>query len=246
MGSLSKLILMELKLFMREPITLIFTLIMPLMMFLVMCEVFGSEGASSAFRNVDAINYYAPAYVGVVIAGVGIIAIPVHLAAYRERGILRRMQASSMSFKELFTSQMVVGFMISLVCIAILLIPAVLLYDVTAPDSAVFVVLGSLLSVLCFISIGICLGFLLPSARAAQAVGMPMFLLMYVISGAAPPRDKMSSVMQNIGKCLPLWHGTTVVQDAWLGYGWNLKASLILAAFLVASAVITFVKIRRE
>ena len=231
---------------MREPITLIFTLIMPIMMFLVMCEVFGGEGPSHAFRGVDAIDYYAPAYVCVVMAAVGVIAIPVHLAGYRERGILRRMRASSLSFRDLFLAQLAVGLLISLVSIAILLIPAVLLYHVKAPDSIGLVVLGSLLTALCFTAIGIFLGFVLPSARAAQAVGLPMFLLMYVISGAAPPRDKMSDVMQWIAKCLPLWHGTSVVQDAWLGYGWNTLASLILGAFLVVSALITFIVIRRE
>jgi len=33
-------------------------------------------------------TYYVPAYIGLVIASMGLIGLPVHLAAYRERGVL--------------------------------------------------------------------------------------------------------------------------------------------------------------
>src|SRR5512135_3758660 len=97
MRGLLKLTLVELKLFLREPVTLVFTLILPLIMLIVMGEVFGRTADSSVYyRNVMAMDYYAPAYVGVVLAAIGLVAIPVHLAGYRERGVLKRFSASSL------------------------------------------------------------------------------------------------------------------------------------------------------
>jgi ABC-2 type transport system permease protein len=247
MKALGKLILVELKLFVREPIALVFTLIMPLIMFIVMGEVFGKAADVSAiYRGVNAMDYYTPAYIGVVIAAVGLIAIPVHLAGYREKGILRRLRASSLSVGNLFLSQLVVGLIITAVCMAVLIIPAVTLYHIAAPHNLALVIGGSVLAMLSFTCMGIMLGFILPSARAAQGVGMPLFFLMYVVSGSAPPREAMSSMMQNIGQALPLWHVTSVVQDAWLGYGWNVAASLILAGATLAAALITFLVFRKE
>jgi ABC-2 type transport system permease protein len=98
----------------------------------------------------------------------------------------------------------------------------------------------------CFIALGIFLGFILPSARAAQGVGVPLFFIMFMVSGAGPPRAAMSSVMQDVGRALPLWHVTSLVQDAWLGFGWNVTASLVLAGFLIMAAAITFLLFRRE
>jgi hypothetical protein len=56
----------------------------------------------------------------------------------------------------------------------------------------------------------------------------------------------MSSIMQNVGRVLPLWYVTSLVQDAWLGFGWNVIASLVLAGVIVLAAAVTFLKFRRE
>jgi ABC-2 type transport system permease protein len=247
MQALGKLILVELKLFIRDPITLVFTFVLPLIMFVVMGEVFGkSAGISEMYRGVNAMDYYTPAYVGVVIAAVGLIAIPVHLAGYREKGILRRLRASSLSVGSLFTAQLVVGLIITSVCMALLIVPAYFVYHIQAPHNLGLVIGGSLLSMLSFTALGICLGFILPSARAAQGVGLPVYFLMYMISGAAPPRGVMTAVMQHVGEATPLWYVTSVVQDAWLGYGWNVGASLIVAAVLAVAAGLTLFLTKRE
>ena len=89
MRTLAKLTWVELKLFTREPITVIFTFALPFMFLFVMGEVFGKTPADpQAFRGVGAMNYYTPAYIGLVMAAIGLISLPVHLAGYRERGVL--------------------------------------------------------------------------------------------------------------------------------------------------------------
>ncbi len=247
MRGLVKLTWLELKLFIREPITLVFTLGMPLIMFIVMGEVFGKAAGSDAiFRGVNAMDYYTPAYIGVVIAAVCIIAIPVHLAGYRERGILRRLRASSLSIRSLFAAQFMVSLIITVVCMAVLIVPAVVFYHIQTPHNIGLIILGSIVAMFAFTALGIFLGFVLPTTRAAQGVGMPLFFLMYVISGSAPPREVMSSVMQNVGQALPLWHVTSLVQDAWLGYGWNIIACIVLVGVMAAAAGITFLVFRRE
>ena len=78
MRALVKLTWVELKLFVREPVTLVFTLILPLIFLIVMGEVFGKNPSTdSAFRGVNAMDYYTPTYVGIVLAAVGLVAIPV-------------------------------------------------------------------------------------------------------------------------------------------------------------------------
>ena len=47
MRALGKLILVELKLFVREPVTLVFTLILPFLILIVMGEVFGRNAGIS-------------------------------------------------------------------------------------------------------------------------------------------------------------------------------------------------------
>ena len=90
------------KLFIREPITVIFTLALPIIFLFVMGGVFGNEpdvadNGTVVFRGVGPLDYYIPAYFGLVMMAIGTVALPVHLAGYRERGVLRRLRASSIS-----------------------------------------------------------------------------------------------------------------------------------------------------
>jgi ABC-2 type transport system permease protein len=241
MSSLTKLVWVELKLFVREPVTLVFSSILPLLILLVMGEIFGKYvDTDGMYRGVTAMDYYIPVYIGVVLAAVGTIAIPVHIANYRERGILRRFQASSLSVRSLFSAQLIVGVIITVASMILLIVAAVVFYHIRMPHNIGLIVLSSILAMFCFTAIGLFLGFILPSARAAQGVGVPLFFVMFMISGAGPPRAAMSAVMRDVGQALPLWHVTTLIQDAWLGFGWNTGASLILVGILILATAVTF------
>ena len=99
MSTLAKMIWVEIKLFVREPVTVFFVFALPLLMLFVLGEVFGNtpDPEGRVFRGVGPMDFYVPAYVGLVITSIGMLALPVHLAGYRERGVLRRFRASALS-----------------------------------------------------------------------------------------------------------------------------------------------------
>jgi ABC-2 type transport system permease protein len=41
------------------------------------------------------VNFYVPAYLGLVWASVGLLALPIHVVRYREDGVLRRLRVVS-------------------------------------------------------------------------------------------------------------------------------------------------------
>jgi ABC-2 type transport system permease protein len=73
MKTLAKLTWIEVKLFAREPIAVVFAFAFPLVVLLVLAGVFGSE-PSPDFGGVAGIDYYVPSYLAVVIASIGLIA----------------------------------------------------------------------------------------------------------------------------------------------------------------------------
>jgi len=93
--TLRKLSWLELNLFAREPVTVLFTLALPLLILYVLSGVFTDPAQPDEFRGVGGQNYCVPAYVGLVTASIGLIALPVHIAGCRERGVLRRFRASA-------------------------------------------------------------------------------------------------------------------------------------------------------
>jgi ABC-2 type transport system permease protein len=110
---LLKLTWVELKLFVREPITMVFTFALPLIFIFVLDEVFGNTPDQTVYRGVGATNYYTPAYIGLVIASIAVVGLPVHLTGYRERGVLRRLRASPIPLWTIFGSQVLVSLLLS-------------------------------------------------------------------------------------------------------------------------------------
>ena len=241
MRIIAKLTWVEIKLFVREPITMVFTFALPLIFLFVMGGVFGNtpdpEGA--IYRGVGAMDYYVPAYIGMVIASIGVVALPVHLTAYRERGVLRRFRASSVSVWSVFSSQVIVSFVVSLLGAILIIAAALPSYHTRLPESPGLVVAAFMLSVLCFSSVGVFLGAILPTTRAAQGLGLILFFVMMILSGAGPPREVMTEAMHWIADITPLRYVILILQDPWLGFGWNGEASLITSAFLAGTVLLS-------
>lgn len=241
MRTLAKMTWVELKLFVREPITVVFTMAFPLIVLFVLMEVFGNtpDPDGEVFRGVGPGEYYVPAYIGLVIGSIGLISLPVHLAGYREQGVLRRFRASSISLWSVFGAQVIVSLVIAVVGAVLLTVLGMLTKDVHLPRSIPLLAPAFLLTLLCFASIGIFLGAVIPTARAAQGVGLVLFFVMMIIGGAGPPREVLTSVLNDIGKALPLTHAVVLMQDAWLGFGWNVVTSGVVAGFMVVAALLS-------
>jgi ABC-2 type transport system permease protein len=239
--TLAKLTWVELKLFAREPITIVFTLAFPLMVLFVMGEVFGNtpdpEGTIS--RGVGPMEYYVPAYIGLVISSIGLISLPVHLAGYREQGVLRRLRASSVPIWSLFGSQAIVSLVIAISGSALLTGLAMLTKDIHLPRSIGLSIPAFLLSLACFAALGVFLGSVLPTVRAAQGAGLVLFFVMMLVGGAGPPPEVMTDVLNQVGEATPLKHVRLVLQDPWLGFGWNYVASLVVAGFTAGAALLS-------
>ncbi|APA98352.1 ABC transporter permease [Nocardia seriolae] len=231
MNAIRSLSRIEVKLFLREPISVVFTLALPPLVLYVLAEVFGNTpDPHGTFRGVGPITYYVPAYLGLVAASLGVIGVPVHLASYRERGVLRRFQAARVPVGALLISQLVVLLAGMIAGSALLLGLAQLLYHIRWPADWFGVVLAAGVGILAFTAIGVLLGVLMPTARAAQGIGILLWFLMQMLCGAGPPAEVLSPALRRIGSALPLHYLVLALQDPWLGKGINWTAMAILSA----------------
>jgi ABC-2 type transport system permease protein len=239
MRTLAKLTWVEMKLFSREPFTMAFTFALPIIVLFVMGGVFGNTVNPEVYRGVGAMDYYIPAYFGLVMTAIGIVALPVHLTTYRERGVLRRLRASSISVWSVLGSQMIVSFIIAILGSILLTILAFIVYKPHMPQSIILLIPAFILGVLCFTALGFFLGAVIPTTRAAQGIGIILFFVMLILGGAGPPPEVLTGAMSYIGDIMPLRYVILMLQDPWLGFGWNVNASLIVAGILVVAAILS-------
>ncbi|HEY5387358.1 MAG TPA: ABC transporter permease, partial [Thermoleophilia bacterium] len=186
---LLKLTWIELKLFLREPTTLVFTFAFPVVLLFVLGEVFGNQPGGTderVFGGIGAMNYYVPAYLAVVAMSVGVIMLPARLTGYRAGGVLRRFQASLVPVWAVLGSQVLAALVLSVVGSVLVCAFGAVFYPVHSPDALAQLAAVFFLSSAAFAGIGTLLGAVMPSTRAAQGAGLMLFFVMLFLGGAGP------------------------------------------------------------
>jgi ABC-2 type transport system permease protein len=242
---LAKLSWIETKLFLREPLALVFTFAFPFFMLIVLAGVFGNDVKAEdpefvrVWRGVGPTDYYAPAYVALVIASVGLIALPLRMATYRERGVLRRFRAAGFSLPAVIGAQVVVAIALVILGSIGIACAARVFYGAMLPEAWPQSVAAYAIGLACFCAIGVALGAILPTARAAQGAGLILFFVMMMIGGAGPPRGVLTGPMRWLGDPLPMTHVVLTLQGPWLGQGWEWSSFWIVIAFTAGAAALS-------
>lgn len=245
MKSFLKLTVMELKLQLREPIAMFFTLAFPVLLMVLFGAIFGNEPESfmGGFGQVD---LSVPGYIGMIIGTIGLMSIPITLSNYRDQGILRRLRATPLQSGNVLWAQVATQVIMAAVGIALLFIAGSLLYDLRAPSGLLGMLPAILISAFSFFALGFVLAGIMPTARTAQAVGMAVLYPMLFLSGAAMPRFIMPEFVQNIAAFLPLTHVVILMEDLWLKGVWNMTSLAVVTALLVAGLIISRFTFRWE
>jgi ABC-2 type transport system permease protein len=170
---------------------------------------------------------------------IGVVSMPVHLTGYRERGVLRRFRASSVSAWSIFGSQVVVGLVTVVICAVLLTIVAIITKGAKLPEQPLLFIPAFLAGVLCFSALGVFLGALFPTTRAAQGIGLLLFFIMMILGGAGPPPEVLTGAMTVIGDATPLRYVILTLQDPWLGFGWDTASFLIVCGITIAATLLS-------
>ena len=235
----------EFRLFRREPFSVVFVLAFPLMMMMLLAAVFGNSQADATevqdgmlvWRGVTPANYYTAASVAGIVAALGLITLPINLAGYRERGILRRFHASSVSPSTLVSAELTLALGTFVAGTFVMATVARLAYGAMLPQDVLGVVVALLAGTAAFGAIGLLLATVIRTSRSAQGIGLLLFFALWLISGTAPPRAVLPAGLRDFGGALPLSHLVTAVQDPWFGFGWSTGDLAVLAAYAMAAGI---------
>ena len=103
-----KLTWLEIKIFSREPMGLVGSLLMPLIVFIALGRVLGNLPSSAAPRVQGFLQTGLPVLAAIMIALNGIISLVTIISIYREGGILKRLRATPLSPSTILTAHVLV------------------------------------------------------------------------------------------------------------------------------------------
>lgn len=245
MRALWKMTLVEARLFMREPVAIFFTLAFPVLILLLFSAIFGNERVPGypGLRNVDVST---PGYTTMVLGTTALLGLPITLAGYRKRGILRRLRTTPLRPWVILVAQVIVNLVMTVFGISLMVLAAVLVYDLRLPEAPLALALAFVFASLSFFAVGFVLAGLLPSERTATVVGQAIYFPMLFLSGAILPSEMFPDLLKRASDFVPLTYVVDLVQDLWLKGVWNIMALAVLAGLLVVSVAVSSVTFRWE
>jgi len=242
MRGLGKLIVVQTKLFLREPPAFFFTLVFPVLMLVLYGAMFGNTpNPRSEHPGLGYVDISVPAITAIIIATVALMSVPVATAEEREKGILRRYRATPLAPATYLAAHVAVYFGLALAGMLILVAVGKVFYGLRFDGNWLSVLGGFTLSALAFFAVGYLLASLAPTARVAQVVGQLAFFPMMFLSGATFPTEIMPAGVRRVADLLPLTYVVRLLQGLWAGEAWgaHLTEATVLASMLVVGTLVS-------
>ena len=240
MRTLWKLIVVQTKLFLREPIGAFFTLAFAPLVLILFGAIYGNE-PTPMFGGRGSMDVSVPAYMGLIVGTVGLMSVPIATSARRETGALRRFRATPLRPLTYMISDVAVNFVMTLLGIAILVLMGTAVYHVRFEGNILSVLAAVSLGAFAFFAIGYIIAGLSPTARVAQIVGMVLLYPMMFLSGASMPLEILPAGIRSVSSFLPLTHVVTLVRGLWAGDSWGQHGTevIVLLGVLVVGTIIS-------
>ena len=235
-----KLTWVETKIFTREPMGFVGTLVMPLLVFVVLGRAFGA-GRPVAASEVD-IPFNAAILAAVLIAISAVQSLVAIISIYREGGILKRLRATPLSPVTIMGAQVAVKLVFTSISLALLMLagrrlfPGVMRVNVFSFTAAV------LLGTFSILSLGFVLASLVPTARFAQPISAAVLYPMLFLSGLFFPVARLPRALEAFAYLLPSTHAVALLEGVWDGSGWGahwLNVAALLVLFAAYTAIST-------
>ena len=192
--------------FWREPASVFFTVILPLIFLVLFVAIFGDGNIETSDGElIDGATYYVPSILALALLNATFVNLAIWLTIERERGHLKRVRATPVPAWAVvggraLTAVVVAALMVAIVCAVGALLYGVELPTTTLPAFVVSVVLGTLaLAALGFAAAG-----LVPSENAAPPIANAIVLPLEFISGIFVPTEEIPDWMNAIASVFPV------------------------------------------
>ncbi len=227
--ALRRLALVELKLMVRNPAWL-FTFGIPLFSLLI----FGlSTRHADPQANLDELTAVS---LTTSLALVALYSVPVNLANYRDRGILRRFSTTPMSPALLLAVQLLLYLGLVVISTALLMLIARLALAVPLPRQAAGFLLAFGMGAAAMFTIGLVIAAFAPSVAAANGMGVLLFFPMAFLAGLMVPRALMPAGLVQLGRWTPLGAMQQSITGAWRGEPPQLAHLIVMVGCAAAAA----------
>lgn len=187
-------------------------------------------------------NYMTPGVIVLNALSFGLVSSSTMMLEMREKGVLRRLQATPLPAAQLIGSYLSVNIVIGVLQSTLIIVAGVLLYKVPVSAMGLLVAYPMILfGLLAFMALGGIISGVSAKSGSATAIGMTIYFLLMFISDMIFPLDMLPAWLQNVVPYLPAYPAAQLVRsamlDASLDAQW-LSQVLLLGAYGIVATLI--------
>jgi ABC-2 type transport system permease protein len=207
------------KAFWRNPAAVFFTVMFPVIVFLILAVVFDGEVVDVG-GGVEATTYYVPAIMSLAIISATMQTLAMTLVVAREDGRLKRGRGTPMPAWVFIAGRIGNSIVVALMMLSLLAAIGGLLYGVDLPWERLPAILLTLVAgAAAFCCLGIALTAVIPSQDAAAAIVNALLLPLYFLSGVFIPEDQLPDGVIAFADLFPVRHFFEAFFDAYVTGG---------------------------
>jgi ABC-2 type transport system permease protein len=214
-----KLTWIETKIFLREPLGAIGTIVVPVLVFMVIGRAMHTNEPAPSAANFARVGLPVLAAILIVISAV--LSLVTIISIYREGGILKRLRATPLRPQTILSAHVIVKLMLTAASLFMMFLAG---RRYVPPGSHVPVfsfTIALLISTWSILSIGFVIASIVPTARFAQPVGAVVLYPMIAFSGLFAPVASLPPVLRALADILPMTYAVNLLQGIWVGEPWS-------------------------
>ena len=231
------LLAVELKLALRSPDMVLFAILMPVIVLIVVRLIFG-PGSGGEPGMVDAT---IGAFLAIGVCAVGLMGLPLTLAEYRSRKVLKRLQVTPVHPAMLLSVQLIAQSAVSVVSALLVGATAAVAFGVRPPGSFGAIVGVYLLVMVSIFAIGLVIASTARDVKRAGIVASVIYFPMLLFSGTTVPFPVFPEAVQRAAVILPLRHGIELLNAAAMGapIAEMVPSAVVLATIAIVGVVVS-------
>jgi len=207
------------KAFWRNPASVFFTVMFPVVLLLIFATVFGGQTVEVR-GGIKTTAYYVPAIITLAVISATMQSLAMSLVIAREDGRLKRGRGTPMPAWVFIAGRVGNSAVVALLMLALLALIGRVLYGVAIPWSQMpQIVITLLVGASAFCCLGIALTAAIPSQDAAAPIVNALLLPLYFLSGIFIPDDELPSGVISFANHFPIRHFFEAFFNAYLPGG---------------------------
>jgi ABC-2 type transport system permease protein len=193
------------KTFWRDPASVFFTVLLPLIFLFIFATIFGNETIDEL--GVKTSTYYVPAIITLAVISATMVSPAISLTQDRENGVLKRVRGTPLPSWVFIAGRVGNAVVISVLMAVVVTLIGRVVYGVDIPDSTIpSLLLTLLIGAAAFNCLGIALTVAIPSQDAAPAVTNAVALPLYFVSGIFIPESEIPDGVLHVADVFPFRH----------------------------------------